>query len=312
VFEGDRAAGVTYRHRRGLNVVRAREEVILAAGSIASPKLLMLSGIGAQPDLQQYGIPLVHPNPGVGVNLAEHINVIQRWFSTVPTINRLRPIDVARNVIDYARDGSGILAATACHVQVIHRADPQSPAPDTQIAFASFATERVVGKGGQPKVSLTRDQGLMLMTMYLHPRIRGRIRLRSASPADPPLIEHQLLGDGKDVSAVLAGMAEGRRIMARPAMAKLTAGLFAPENACRTDADWESFVRGNATYGAHPVGTCRMGVDDEAVVDSELRVHGVSGLRVVDASVIPAPPTGNTNAPTMMIAERAADLILSR
>ena len=134
---------------------------------------------------------------------------------------------------------------------------------------------------------------------------------RSADPSATPVIEHQLLGNNDDVADLLASMREGRTIMAQSAMAGSVADMFGEERAAEASGDWEGFVRNAATYGAHPIGTCRMGEDDEAVVDNALRVRGVSGLRVIDASVMPTHPSGNTNAPTMMIAEKGADLILS-
>jgi choline dehydrogenase len=136
------------------------------------------------------------------------------------------------------------------------------------------------------------------------------VTLRSADPTARPVIEHQLIGDRRDLDGLLAGMAEARRIMDQPAMRPLVGEMFEPESACTGDADWEDFVRQSVTYGAHPVGTCRMGADDEAVVGPDLRLYGATNLRVIDASIMPTVTSGNTNAPTMMIAEKGADLVL--
>ncbi len=286
--------------------------MILAAGSLATPRLLMLSGIGPADELARCGIRVLHDSPEVGANLQEHPAVMQRWAATVPTLNRMGATDALRAVALWARTGRGLLAATVFHVQVMHRTDPAMPAPNAQIAFANFATVREVGKDGMLKVKPSRDQGFLVSTLMLHPRVRGRLRLRSASPDHPPVIEHRLLDDSRDLTDLLDGMEEGRRIMGQAAMAPLLSGMFTPERDCRTREDWEEFARANATYGAHPVGTCRMGSAPDAVVDPDLRVRGIEALRVVDASVMPSLPSGNTNAAAMMIGERGADLVLGR
>ena len=311
LFEGDRAVGVEYERRGRRGVVRASREVILSAGSLASPKVLMVSGVGPADELERLGIPVVADSPGVGANLQEHVAVMQRWHANVPTINTMGPVGALRSLVEYLRKGTGNLAATVFHVQVMHRTRADLGAPDVQLAFASFATVRETDADGILKVKPAREDGFLMSTLFLHPRARGRIRLRSADPADRPVIEHSLVGDDDDLHDVLAGMAEARRLMAQPAMAGLVGELFEPERGCRTDADWEAFVRDTVTYGAHPVGTCRMGVDDESVVGPDLHVRGVRGLRVIDASIMPTATTGNTNAPTMMLAEKGADLVLA-
>jgi choline dehydrogenase len=163
---------------------------------------------------------------------------------------------------------------------------------------------------GAMEVNLAKEAGFGLTTMLLHPRSRGRVRLRDGNPATPPLIQHELLGHPADVGELLEAMEEGRCIMAQNSIAQHLIRAFPAEALCATPEDWEKYLRGNATYGAHAVGTCRAGGDNAAVVDPDLRVRGVNNLRVVDASIMPTLPSGNTNAPTMMIAERGADLIL--
>ena len=238
VFEGDRAVGVEYEHRGRRQIVRAEREVILSAGSLASPKILMLSGVGPTDQLTSHGIPVVTASPGVGANLQEHITVMQRWHARVPTINTMGVVGALRSVGEWVRKGTGNLAATVFHVQVMYRTDPELPAPDVQIAFASFATVRETDAAGALKVKPAKEDGFLVASMFLHPRTRGRIRLRSADPTDRPVIEHSLIGDADDLRDVLAGMAEGRRLMAQPAMAGLVSGLFEPEASCRTEADW--------------------------------------------------------------------------
>jgi choline dehydrogenase len=311
LFDGNRAAGVEFEHRGRRHTVDARREVIVSAGSLASPRILKVSGVGPARELEEHGIRVVVDSPGVGENLQEHVAVMQRWHATVPTINSMGAVGALRSIGEYVRHGTGNLAATVFHQQVMHRTRPDLVAPDVQIAFASFATVRETDAAGALKVKPAREDGFLVSTLFLHPRIRGRIGLRSADPDARPVIEHELIGDADDLRDVLRGMVESRRIMSQSPMTDLIGERFDPERGCRTDADWEAFVRENVTYGAHPVGTCRMGSDDSAVVGPDLRVRGVASLRVIDASVMPTPTSGNTNAPTMMIAERAADLVLA-
>jgi choline dehydrogenase len=310
MLRGSRAVGVEYLWRKQPARAMARLEVIVCTGSLRSPQLLMLSGIGPAAHLHSHGIGVALDHPGVGSNLQEHPAVMQRWNARVPTINTIGVRDGLAMVWEYARHRTGGLAATVFHVQVMHRTEHAGPAPDTQIAFANFATTRDIDANGAMKVRPSKENGFLVANMFLHPRQRGEIRLRSSDPDARPVIRHQLLGDPDDVRDVLAGMAEARRIMTHDPIASLVDGMFSPERDCTDDAGWERFLRENVTYGAHPVGTCRMGSDADAVVDPELRVRGLEGLRVIDASVMPRLPSGNTNAPTMMIAERGAGFVL--
>ena len=305
-----RATGVEYRDRRGRHLARAGREVILSGGTLASPKILMLSGIGPKEELDRRGITVVCDSPGVGSNLRDHIGALQRWHTTLPTVNELGPADGAKAVVEYARRGSGPLAAVVFQVQVILRTRPELVRPDIQLAFASFGIVREQGPDGMMKVEPAKQRSVMVTTALLQPRTSGRLRLRNADPAVPPVIDYEMLAEPADRDDLMAGMAEARRIMTQPAIAGIVGEPFDPERGCGTDDDWRAWVHSQATYGVHYVGTCRMGSDDLAVVDPDLRVRGIDGLRVVDASVMPTPTSGNTNAPTMMIAERGADLIL--
>jgi choline dehydrogenase len=311
LFDGPRAVGVEYLHRGRQTVARAREHVILSAGTLASPRLLMLSGIGPETELRRHGIPVLSDSPDVGGNLREHPAVMQRWHATVPTLNTLGPIEAVRALGAYAVHGTGILAATVMHMQVMHRTDPSAPAPNAQICFANFATVREVTADGMLKIKPATCDGFLVATTLVHPRSTGRLSLRSADPTARPVLRHELLGDRTDVSELLAACAEARRIMGQPAIAPLVGAMFDEERGRSTPAEWEAFIRDAATYGAHAIGTCRMGVDENAVVDPQLRVRGVDGLRVVDASVMPSHPSGNTNAASMMIGEKGADMIIT-
>ncbi|ORA11664.1 GMC family oxidoreductase [Mycobacterium arosiense] len=310
LFDRNRAVGVEYRRRGTSERVYARHEVIVSTGSIASPRLLMLSGIGPTDELKKHNIDIHTVLPGVGHNLQEHPAVMQRWSTSMATLNTISARTGLRMLAEYARQRTGPLAATVFHEQVMHKTRDNLAAPDIQIAFANFATTREIDNNGAMKVKPSREAGFLVSTLFLHPRARGRILLRSNSSTARPVIEHSLLGIPDDVRDIIAGMAEARRIMAHAPINAHVGDMFEPENRCHTDEDWLRFTEQNVTYGAHPVGTCKMGVDEMAVVDPELRVHGVEGLRVIDASVIPTSPTGNTNAPTMMIGERGGDLIL--
>jgi choline dehydrogenase len=312
LFDGERAAGVEYITKGARRTVRARREVVLSAGALVSPKVLMLSGIGPRDELDRFGIDVRYESPGVGANLQEHPGFMLRWHSKLRTINEMKPGEALGAVADYVRAGRGPFAATVFHAQVMHKTDPALTRPNIQILLANYATSRERGADGILKIRPARESGLMACALLVHPRVRGRILLRSTSPLDPPVIRHPLLADPDDVADLLSGMEEARRIMSQPAAKEITGELFDPEGRCVTRADWEAELRENVTYAYHHVGTCRMGTTDDCVVDPDLRVRGAEALRVVDASIMPTIPTGNTNAVTMMIAERAADLMLGR
>jgi choline dehydrogenase len=311
LLEGNRAVGVTYLHRGTLRTARAREEVVLSAGTLSSPKLLMLSGLGPKQHLTDHGVEAVHDLPGVGQNLHEHAYLMRRWHSTLHTFNKPNARDVLELVKDYALHGSGMLAITMVQCQVMTKTDPSLSSPDVQLQFTPLAITRNVDENGMFNVQPAKEEGFVASSTFLHTRYRGHVSLRGSDPSATPRIAMQLLGHPDDLRDVVRGLQKVEEIMAQPAMTAITRGQFSPESACRSQADWEQYARDTAVPSYHPVGTCKMGVDDLAVVDPELRVHGVDGLRVADASVMPRITTGNTNAPSMMIGERAAEFILS-
>jgi choline dehydrogenase len=312
LLEGRAAVGVEYTHGGELKTARARQEVILSGGTIATPKLLMLSGIGPKAHLEEHGVPVVLDLPGVGENLHEHAYLMQRYHSRIHTFNKPKIGDILGGVKDYALHGTGVLALTMVQVQVMAKTDPSLTSPDVQLQFTPIAITRDVDENGMFNVQPAKQEGFLASSTFTHTRYRGRISLRSGNPADTPRIEMQLLGDPDDLRDTLRGARMVQEIMAQPAMTAITKGHFSPESECRTDADWEAYARDNAVPSYHPVGSCKMGVDDLAVVDPELRVHGIERLRVIDASVMPKVTTGNTNAPSMMIGERGADFVLGR
>ncbi|BCO36266.1 GMC family oxidoreductase [Mycobacterium heckeshornense] len=310
LVEHGAAVGVQYRHKGTVVQARNRDEVVVSAGSIGSPRLLQLSGIGAKRALSTAGVQMVLHLPGVGQNLHDHPYLMQRWRATIPTINKFRIGTAVKGLVDYVRNGSGPLAMTMVQVQCMARTDPGLESPDLQLQFVPFAITRAVDENGMFNVQLAKEEAFLASSTFLRPRTRGSITLRNSAPDTPPRISYQFLADPDDLRDCLRGLREVQRVMAQPAMAPITDGQLEPEASCRTDADWEQYVRRTVTPSYHPVGTCKMGIDDSAVVDPELRVHGIANLRVADASIMPTITTGNTNAPSMMIGERAAELIL--
>ncbi len=304
IMEGRRAVGVRYRDRSGLHEVRAGREVILCGGAFNSPQLLQLSGIGAPEDLQPHGIEVVHALPGVGQNLQDHLDFILAW-KTRDTDNfgiSLRGgINLIRHILRWRRDGRSMIATPFAEAGAFIRSRPDLPRPDIQLHFVISVVEDHARK-------LYMGHGYSCHVCVLHPHSRGRVGLNSADPLAAPLIDPQFLSDERDLQGLIRGAKLTRDIMTGPEMARWRhKELHTHDN--MTDAQWEAHIRARADTIYHPVGTCRMGVDDMAVVDPRLRVRGVDGLRVVDASVMPLIPGGNTNAPTIMIAERAADMV---
>jgi choline dehydrogenase len=312
LLEGTTAVGVEYLHKGALCRARARQEVILSAGTLATPKLLLQSGIGPRAHLNEHNIPVALDLPGVGENLHEHAYLMQRYRTTLHTINKPKISDATGAIKDFALHGGGMMAMTIVQCQVMAKTDPSLASPDVQLQFTPFAITRNVDKNGMFDVQPAKELGFTASSTFLHTRNRGRVSLRSADPTVGPRIEMQLLADPEDLRDTVRGAKLVHEIMSQPAMAAVTRGQFQPESDCKTEADWIDYVRDYAVPSYHPVGSAKMGVDDAAVVDPELRVHGIANLRVVDASVMPTVTTGNTNAPTMMIAERGADLILGR
>ena len=313
LFEGQRAVGVEFEQQGEIKQAQASHEVVLSAGSYGSPKLLLLSGVGPRGELVAHGIAQVAEVPGVGQNLQDHPALMLRWHARgVRTMNKPRPLDLIKGLLSYLRNGTGFLAMTAAPMHILAKSDPSRPLPDLQLCFAPVALSREPDESGMFDVKLTKEEGFWTSSIFLHPRTRGTVTLRSAAPEDYPKIDYRFYEHPDDLRDTLAGMHQIRHIMAQPAMAAITDGLMEPEASCTTDADWEAYAKRITHSAHHPVGTCKMGIDDMAVVDPELRVRGVEGLRVVDASIMPTITTGNTNAPSMMIGERGAELILRR
>lgn len=320
LLEDGRATGVEYSEGGQVRQVLAEREVILAAGALASPKLLMLSGIGPGDELGRHGIQVQVESPGVGGNLQEHVYATLVYSVNIPTLNReLRPIGFVRHGLDFALRGRGAVTVAAAHSIAFGRLAADRDRPDYEIIFAPMglsgatpgadAGEGIEYRHDVNELRPMKTSTCMALPSVSHPRARGRVTLHSARPQDKPRIEHELLSVAEDIEALTASCRKTRQIFGSDALLPYVVGEFLPGKRVQSDSDWESYFRSHSWRGEHPVGTCKMGLDELAVVDPSLRVRGVAGLRVVDASVMPTIITGHTNAPTVMIAERASDLI---
>jgi choline dehydrogenase len=320
LLDGGRATGVEYVKDGQTRRVRAEREVILAAGALASPKLLMLSGIGPADVLGEHGLTVQVESPGVGQNLQEHIYATMVYSVNIPTLNmQLTPLGFVRHGLDFVLRGRGAVTVAAAHSIAFGRLPVDQGRPDYEIIFAPLGLSgRVPGTDAGEGIEYRHDVNelkpmktstCMALPSVSHPKARGRVTLHSARPEDKPRIEHRLLSEADDIAALTAICRKTREIFQRDALRPYVVSEFLPGDKIQSESDWETYFRSYSWRGEHPVGTCKMGLDDMAVVDPDLRVRGVAGLRVVDASVMPTLITGHTNAPTVMIAERASDLI---
>ena len=308
LFEGRRAIGVRcLRGGRGLDL-RAQREVILCAGAFNSPQILHRSGVGPPKVLADIGVPVVHTLPGVGENLRDHCYVpLVARVKGVDTINeRARGLRLAREVLRYAVDRSGLLSLQPTLVYVTWHSDESLRNNDIQVSFTPASYGETYESG------LDREPGMTCGGWLHRTESRGYVRARSADPFAPPLIQPNYLADELDRRGALAALRLARRILRSAPLSPYYAGEKMPGEEVREDDELLAYGRESCSACYHPMGTCRMGRHDDpkAVVDAELRVHGVQGLRVVDASVMPTMPSGNLNAPTLMIAEKASDMIL--
>ncbi|MEO0580778.1 MAG: choline dehydrogenase [Bacteroidota bacterium] len=301
IIENGRAVGIEYQTPTHVKEVRARKEVILCAGAYQSPQLLMLSGIGPADHLQLHDIEVKLDLPGVGENLLDHLIVPMIFKSQAKA--SLDDAENISNLLKFLVWGEGPLTCNVAEGGAFVRTLPELPAPDIQYHmgpafFKNHGFER-----------LKRGRAISFGPTLLQPESIGRISLQSNRPGDAPLIDHNYLARQEDVDALSRGIKIGYELAHTEALRPFAGKPLYPKTRLFSDNDIEEYIRRNAQTLYHPVGTCKMGQDDMAVVDDQLRVHGIDGLRVVDASVMPTIVRGNTHAPVMMIAERAADLI---
>jgi choline dehydrogenase len=307
LFEARKCVGVRYSRDGIRTEVKANAEVIVCAGSVASPQLLMLSGIGPGNELQELGIPLVFDSPGVGKNLQDHLYIHYLAETTRPySLNhKIRGLGVIPHAIQYFLTHTGILTMAASQACAFVKGLPGATRPDLQINFRPVST--IINPGGP--IVADRKPGLTASVCHLQPRSRGEIKLSSTDPLARPAIHANYFEDPVDQQAMVAGLRWIRRIFSSQPMADIVVNETAPGVDLKTAEELIEFVRGNAQSMYHPVGTCKMGQDSMAVVDENLKVRGIDGLRVADASIMPTITSGNTNAPVIMIGEKVADMI---
>ena len=309
LIEQGRAVGVTYRTPRGDAIARARGEVIVSGGTYGSPHLLQLSGLGPAELLRETDIALFRDMPGVGANLHDHFNTYSAYrLSQSVTLNDLAR-SLPRRILagaQYAFGRHGPMSTTGLFAGAFLRSDPRLERPDIQINMSAWSTAKRDHEGIHPHPF----PGITLSPVHLRPEGRGTVRVQSPDPLAQPEIRFNFLKSDYDMQALIFGIRTCRRIAAQPALAPFMVSEVAPGAEFDSDAELADVVRANGVSNHHPVGTCRMGKEPDAVVDPRLRVYGVERLRVADASIMPSIIAGNTNAPTIMIGEKAAAMIL--
>jgi choline dehydrogenase len=309
ILDGTRCTGVRYSVGGDAREARTGREVIISAGTINSPQLLELSGIGQAERLQALGIEVRHALPGVGENLRDHYAPRTRWRIGAKgyTYNdRARGLGLVAQALRYALTGKGLLGSVGAPLRAFVRSREGLEAPDLLLGWVPMWTEP--GPNG-PRIA--RESGVTCYAHPMRPESKGSIHIVSADPGRPPAIHYNFLSSPIDAELTVRAIRIARAVMTAPALAPLMVSEAAPGADQTTDADILDWVKRAAETTYHPVGTCKMGTDPMAVVDTRLRVHGIAGLRVADASVMPTLTSGNTNAPAIMIGEKAADMILA-
>lgn len=312
IFEGRRAAGVEFVQNGVKRTARARAEVILAGGAVNSPQLLQLSGIGNGELLRQHGVAVVCDLPGVGENLQDHYltGVRYRLKAGAASINAMsKGGRLAAEALKYVLFRKGLLTLSAAHVAAFCKSRPDLAGPDIQFHILP-ATMDLDKLFNQQKMELEGAPGMTIAPCQLRPESRGHIRIKSADPSDYPAIFANYLSDPLDQEVAIAGLKWARKIGDQPAIARYVDHEMNPGPGFESDEMLLEYARASGSTLYHPVGTCAMGTGPMAVVDARLRVRGVDGLRVIDASIMPRLVSGNTNAPTIMIGEKGAAMIL--
>jgi choline dehydrogenase len=303
LFDGHRACGVRYVRNGTVRDIRCRGEVIICAGTVQSPAILLRSGIGPGQQLQGFGIDVRVDAKEVGRNLHEHPSMPSMRLVNVPTYNVTKnPLRLGSEVLNYFLFRRGMLSTCSVHAMAHARSRPDLPYPDIKLQMLPLCLE--------PKTrALHKEYGITITINVTPPASRGEIRLRSSNPADHPSIDHRMYDHPSDLERMRAGHHFANRLFDAPALRKYVVGTLFPEKTVLSDTEWDDLLRQNSSIGFHAVGTCRMGSDESAVVDPSLRVRGVVGLRVADCSIMPLMPSCNTNAPAVMVGEKCADLV---
>jgi choline dehydrogenase-like flavoprotein len=304
VLEGKRATGLRYLKGSRETEIRARREVILCGGTFGSPQLLLLSGIGPADELKRHGLTVHHELRGVGRNLQDHLDFILLWMSRSRDMIGLSlpgALALLKGILQWRRDGTGLLTTPFAEAGAFLKSDPSLDRPDLQLHFVIALVDDHARK-------MHYGHGFSCHVCVLRPFSRGEVGLKDANPLSPPRIDPKFLSDERDADLTLKGARMMRDIMSAPALAPFR-GKQLYLNGEESDAELMQHIRARADTIYHPVGTCRMGTGDDAVVDPQLRVRGINRLRVTDASIMPTLIGGNTNAPTIMIAEKAAEMI---
>ena len=305
LIENKRAVGVEIERNGKTEKLSAKKEVIVSASAVGSPKLLMLSGIGPADHLREHKIDVVKDLPGVGENFREHCGPLLSWRVDQPTLNDEFTLwQLIKGAVRYLRHRDGPASSTGCHAIAFVKSSPELPEADCQIHFSPIAIEKKNGV-----MEPLKDSGVMVMPNYGNPSGQGSVRLRSANPNEKPKILPRLVEDA-DIDKFVSAFKACRKIMEQSPMRDTIIEEVAPGPSVSTDEEIAEYIRRESHPHYHPVGTCKIGTDAMAVVDPKLKVYGIEGLRVADASVAPLLVNANTNAMSIMIGEKAADLIL--
>ncbi|MEQ1775314.1 MAG: GMC oxidoreductase, partial [Burkholderiales bacterium] len=320
LLEGRRATGLVYRKNGEEITVRARREVLLCAGSVQSPQLLELSGIGNGEVLKRAGVTATHHLPGVGENLRDHLHVRLGFETklniTLNTILR-NPLLKAKLGARWLFLGRGLMSTSSATTMAIARSNPDLPRPDIkmQLHQLSMASSHYGGREGARSIAermgLDPYPGFSIGCYCLRPESQGSVHIRSPEAGEPPEIRANYLAAEHDVRTIVAALRMIRKLAAQPALAQHIVRETRPGPLAASDDALLDHARATGQTSYHPIGTCRMGSDERAVVDAQLRVHGIAGLRVCDASIMPTMVASNTNAPSIMIGEKASDLVLA-
>jgi len=312
IVEGRHAVEVECRRGGEATAVMARREVLISAGPIQSPKILELSGIGRAEILAEHGIPVVHEVTGVGENLQDHPNTRLTFECSQPvTINDVlqNPVAKVKEGLKFGLFGKGLLSICSATAHTVMRSKPDEPSPDLKLQLQPFSGKDRYAR--RPQDGLDPHSGFTVGVMALRPHSRGWVHIGSSDPLAHPRIDPKYLDDPRDAQVLLAGIKAVRRLASFPSLKRMIVRETRPGDAIVTDEEILGYIRETTQTTWHVVGSCKMGNDPDAVVDTELRVRGISGLRVIDSSIFPTIPSSNTNAPTIALGERGAELVLN-